>query len=88
MLSAEERASLAAFAAAPPGAPLPPPVLLARALVALRDAGAAEAQFGLGEALRAAGRTAEAVAAFQRYLEIAPGGPDAETAKNAIAALQ
>ncbi len=48
----------------------------------------AEAQFGLGEALRAQGRTTDAVSAFQRYLELAPNGPDAETAKNAIRALE
>jgi Flp pilus assembly protein TadD len=56
--------------------------------VIARDAALVEAQFGLGEALRAAGRTADAVAAYQRYLALAPEGPDAETAKNAINALQ
>jgi serine/threonine protein kinase len=58
-----------------------------RAVLA-RDAGVAEAQFGLGEALRAAGRTTDAIGAYQKYLEMAPDGPDAETAKNAINALQ
>jgi tetratricopeptide (TPR) repeat protein len=53
-----------------------------------RDGSVAEAQFGLGEALRAAGRTSDAVAAYQKYLEMAPDGADAETAKNAINALQ
>ena len=52
------------------------------------DGSVAEAQFGLGEALRALGRTTEAVAAFEKYLEMAPSGPDAETARNAIQALQ
>jgi len=47
-----------------------------------------EAQFGLGEALRAQGKTTEAIEAFQKYLELAPSGPDAETAKNAIRALE
>ncbi len=47
-----------------------------------------EAQFGLGEALRAQGKTTEAIAAFQRYLELAPTGQDAEIAKNAIRALE
>lgn len=56
--------------------------------VLARDATVAEAQFGLGEALRAAGRTSEAVAAFERYLELAPEGPDAATARNAIDALK
>jgi len=52
------------------------------------DGSIAEAQFGLGEALRALGRTTDAVAAFEKYLEMAPSGPDAETARNAIQALQ
>ena len=52
------------------------------------DAGVAEAQFGLGEALRALGRTTDAVDAFEKYLQMAPSGPDAETARNAIQALQ
>jgi tetratricopeptide (TPR) repeat protein len=47
-----------------------------------------EAQFGVGETLRTMGRTTDAVAAFEKYLELAPNGPDAETARNAIAALQ
>ena len=47
-----------------------------------------EAQYGVGEALRALGRTTDAVTAFEKYLELAPNGPDAETAKNAIRALQ
>jgi tetratricopeptide (TPR) repeat protein len=47
-----------------------------------------EAQFGLGEALRAQGKTTDAIAAFQRYLELAPTGPDADIAKNAIRALE
>ena len=47
-----------------------------------------EAQYGTGEALRAMGRTTDAVSAFEKYLELAPNGPDAETAKNAIRALQ
>jgi tetratricopeptide (TPR) repeat protein len=52
------------------------------------DAGVAEAQFGLGEALRALGRTTDAVFAFEKYLQMAPSGPDAEIARNAIQALQ
>jgi tetratricopeptide (TPR) repeat protein len=48
----------------------------------------AEAEMGLGESLRAQGKTVDAVAAFQRYLELAPDGPDANVAKNAIRALQ
>ena len=48
----------------------------------------AEAWFGLGEALRALGNTTEAITAYQRYLELAPDGGDAGTARNAIQALQ
>ena len=56
---------------------------------AVLDKGASpEAQYGTGEALRAMGRTTDAVAAFEKYLELAPDGPDAETARNAIRALQ
>ncbi len=53
-----------------------------------REPAVTEAFFGLGEALRGAGKTTEAIAAYEQYLEVAPSGPDAETAKNAIRALQ
>lgn len=56
--------------------------------VLARDASIAEAHFGIGEALRGLGKTAEAIAAYEKYLELTPDGPDAAVAQNAISALQ
>jgi predicted Zn finger-like uncharacterized protein len=46
-----------------------------------------EAQFGLGESLRGASRNQAALRAFKRYIELAPGGPDAADARRAIEQL-
>jgi cytochrome c-type biogenesis protein CcmH/NrfG len=56
--------------------------------VATKDDKNPAALMGLGEALRAQGKTEGAKAAFQKYLEVAPNGADAEAAKNAIRALE
>ncbi len=47
-----------------------------------------EAQFGLAEAYRFSGQKAQAIKAYERYLLLAPAGPDAAVAKNALEALQ
>lgn len=56
--------------------------------VITKDRSNAPAFFGLGEALRAQQKTEDAKAAFSTYLELAPTGPQAEAAKNAIRQLE
>ena len=52
------------------------------------DAGLSEAQFGLAEALRFAGKKPEALAAFKAYLAMDPNGKEAGIARNAIQQLK
>ncbi len=47
-----------------------------------------EAQFGLAEALRFAGRREDAVVAYRRYLVLEPSGKDANIARNALQQLE
>ena len=52
------------------------------------DGGLSEAQFGLAEALKFAGRKDEALAAYKAYLVMDPSGRDAAIARNAISQLE
>ncbi len=47
-----------------------------------------QALFGLGEAYRSAGDTAQAVDAYKKYLAAAPGSPDAPAARRQIRDLE
>ena len=47
-----------------------------------------EAQFGLAEASRFAGKNEQAASAYRRYLEMDPSGKDANIAKNALKQLE
>jgi predicted Zn finger-like uncharacterized protein len=47
-----------------------------------------QALFGLGEAYRAAGQPSQAVEAYKRYVEAAPGGSDAPAARRQIRELE
>jgi predicted Zn finger-like uncharacterized protein len=50
--------------------------------------GFSQAMFGLGEAYRAAGEPGQAVEAYKRYLEAAPGGADAVAARRQVRELE
>jgi predicted Zn finger-like uncharacterized protein len=52
------------------------------------DATLAEAQFGLAESLRFAGKKTEALAAYRAYVAMDPGGRDAGIARRVIEELQ
>lgn len=52
------------------------------------DKDLAEAHFGLGETMRMLGNKAAALRAYKRYLTLAPMGPDAPMARNAIRSLE
>jgi len=47
-----------------------------------------DAHIGLGKAYRMMGKTEEAVGAYERYIELHPGGPSASIAHNAIRSLK
>jgi predicted TPR repeat methyltransferase len=46
------------------------------------------AEFWLGEAQRRAGRRADAIHAYEQYLELAPDGNQAEAARQALKTLK
>ena len=46
------------------------------------------AEFWLGEAQRRAGRRAEAIQAYEQYLELAPDGNQAESARQTLKTLK
>jgi predicted Zn finger-like uncharacterized protein len=50
--------------------------------------GFSQALFGLGEAYRLSGQAVQAIAAYKRYLEAAPGGADAPAARRQIRELE
>jgi predicted Zn finger-like uncharacterized protein len=52
-----------------------------------RAGGLAEAHFGRAEALSLSGNKAKAAASYRRYLELAPNGPDAAVARNALKSM-
>jgi tetratricopeptide (TPR) repeat protein len=52
------------------------------------DANLAEAQFGLAESLRFAGKKPEALAAYRAYVAMDPNGRDAGIARRVIEQLQ